>query len=154
MTLTCSEVYLNTLAVNTIEQSLNSFHRNQLSRNLEAKRINTLIQDVEGLFVSLLWIINNNVLTDVPLVGILLVSTYEWEFSWESIRCLKVRQIFAAIEGLYIKTLVCSPYQALLEIGTLKVDFNLVQPFLFGWRCELGKELFFVCHSFYTLNII
>jgi hypothetical protein len=42
---------------------------------------------------------------------------------------------------LYIKTFVGSPYQALLEVGTFQVNLNLVEPFLFGRRRELGKEL-------------
>ena len=156
MTRTSGEIHLDDITIDTIEQSLNCFLAHQFAWKHKAQRVNTLIQDIERLGISCLRIINFNVLTNIPHIRVLLVTSYERELSGESIGCLQIRQVFTAIEGLHIKTFICSPYQALLEVGTLEVDLNLVQPLLCGWRSELGKELFFVCHRirYYYISFV
>ena len=147
MALTGHEVHLDAFAEDSFEQRLNGIHRNQLSRHLEANRVDTLVQNVKRLGICSLGVIHNNVLTDIPLVRVLLVSSYKWELARKCIRRLQIRQVFSAIEGLYIKTFICSPHESFLEVGTFQIDFNLVQPFLFGRCSKLGKEFFFVCHK-------
>ena len=131
MTRTSSEVHLDTVTVDTVEQGLveQGLHRllrDHVALQLEAQRVDTLVQNVECLLVGLSSISHFDVLTNIPHVGVLLITTHERELSGESVGGLQICQVFAAIEGLHIKTFICSPYQALLEVGTFQVDLDLV----------------------------
>ena len=147
MTRTGAEVQVDNLAINTVKQFLDVLCTHQILGNTEAKRVDTLVQDVKCLLVGLNRIIHCDVLTNIPCIGVLLITTHERELSRESIRGLQILQIFTTVEGLHIKTFIGSPYQTFLEIGPLEVNLNLVKPLLGGRCLKLGKEFFFVCHK-------
>ena len=84
-----------------------------------------------------------NLLTHEPEVVVLLVTTDEWEFTWQGIDSLEILQVLAAVERLHVEAFVGSPNQFLLEVRTLEVHLNLVQPLLCGGRLKLREEFFF-----------
>ena len=104
--------------------------------------------------MSCLGVVSHDILADIPLIRVLLVATNERELTRKRIRCLQVRQVLATIERLYIKTFISSPDQALLEVGTLQVNLDFVEPLLGSRRLELGKEFFFVCHKYFCVYYI
>ena len=79
--LTSHEVHLDTFAIDVLEQRFNSTHRHQLARHLETNGVDTLVQNVKCFGISSLGVFDHNVLTNIPLVRILLVTTHEWEFA-------------------------------------------------------------------------
>ena len=145
---TGGEVHLDTVAIDTVEQCLNVLLADHLARKLEAQRVDTLVQDVECLGVSCLYIVNDDILANIPRIRIFLVTTNEGEFAGQRIRSLEVFQILTTIERLYIKAFIGSPYESFLEVGSFQVNLNFVQPLLGGRRLELAEECFFVCHKF------
>ena len=147
MTGTGSEVHLHDITEDLVEQRLDGLLADHLARDMESQRVDTLVQDVECLSVSNLGIVHHDILTDIPHVRVLLVTTYERELTRECIGGFQIRQVFTAIEGLYIKTFIGSPYQTFLEVGPFQIDLNLIKPFLGGRRSKLGKEFLFICHS-------
>ena len=144
MVLTGAVAHLDDVETDVLEERLYQFGADVLALDAEANRVNTLVKDVKSLGVSLLGVVNDDVLTDVPLVIVLVVTTYKRELTGHSLGSLKVFQVFTTIEGLYVEPFVCSPHESFLEVGAFKIDFNLVQPLLGGWRSKLGKEFFFV----------
>ena len=154
MTWTGAEVQVDNLAENAVEQRLDERSTHVLALDAEAQRVDTLVQDVECFGIGLFGIADCDVLTNVPLVVVLLVATNEGEFTRQGLRCLQIFQVFTTIERLYVKTFICSPYESLLEIGTFQVNLNLVQPLLLGWRLELGEEFFFVCHKLIKILVL
>ena len=113
----------------------------------EANAVDTLVQDVQSLLVGLCGVSDSNVLADIPLVRVFLVTTHEGELAGQGVRCLEVFQVLTTVEGLHVEPFVGSPYESLLEVGTFQVHFNLVQPLLGGRRLELAEEFLFVCHK-------
>ena len=148
MTGTSGEVHLHHITEDLVEQCLDGLLADHLARDMESQRVDTLVEDIERLGIGSLRIFaHHNVLTNVPRVRVLLVTTHERELTGECIGGFQIRQVFTAIEGLYIKTFIGSPYQTFLEVGTFQIDLNLIKPFLGGRRSKLGKEFLFICHS-------
>ena len=81
MALTGLEVQLDILRQDAVEQGSDELGIDVAARNLEAERVDTLVQDVEGLLVGLGSILNDDVLTDKPQVVVLLVTTDEGELA-------------------------------------------------------------------------
>ena len=115
-----------------------------MSGDTETERINTFVENVKCLRIGCDSILGIDVLTDIPLIGVLLVAAYEWELAGQCFRGLQFQHVFPAIEGLHIETFVCPPYEFLVEIGTFQVNLDLVQPFLSGRSLKLAEEFFLV----------
>ena len=144
MALAGGEVQLYILRQYAIEQRCNELCVDIFAGNSEAQRVDTLVQDVQRLGVGSLGISSIDVLTHKPQVVVFLVSTYERKFAWQRIDSLQVLQVLTAIERLYVKAFIGSPYQAFLEVCPFEVYFNFVKPLLGGWRSKLSKEFLFV----------
>ena len=144
MVLTGAIAYLDDVQTDVLEKCFYEFGTNVLTLDAEANRVNALVKDVKSLSISLFRVFNDDVLTNVPLVVVLVITTYKGELSRHSLGSLEVFQVFTTIEGLYVEPFVCSPHESFLEVGPLQVNFYLVQPLLSGGRNKLGKEFFFV----------
>ena len=147
MAQTSAIAYLHDVEADVFQQGVDVLSAHLVVSQLEADRVHALHQQVERLLVSSYRVTAYyDVLTNVPLVRVFLVTTHEGKLTRQSVWCLQILQVLAAVERLHVKTFVCSPYQAFLGVGTLQVHFNFVQPLLGGWSLELSKEFFFVCH--------
>ena len=88
VTLTRREVQLHILRHDTVEQGSNKLLADAVAGDLEAQRINALVQDVKSLGIGSLGICGINVLTHEPKVVVFLVAANERELSWQRIHCL------------------------------------------------------------------
>ena len=111
---TSLEVHFNDVATNVLEQFLDKFSTYKVAWNLESQRVNALVQDVKCLCICLFRVFSNDVLTHIPCIVLLLVATYEGEFSGQRIRCFHLQHVLAAIERLHIEAFISSPYQSLV----------------------------------------
>ena len=148
VTLTGAEAHLDAVAADAIEESLYERCAHLVARDAEAEGVDALVQDVQCLGVSLLGIVSLDVLTDVPLVVVLLVATDEGEFAGQRIDGSQLVHVLLQIERLHGETFVGSPHHFLLVVSALEVNLNLVAPFLAGRGGEVREEFFFtICHS-------
>ena len=140
--------YLHDVQADVLQQRVDILGTHLVMSQFETDTVHTLHQDVQRLFVSCHGVAAyNDVLADIPFVGVFLVAANEREFAGQCIRSLEVLQVLTTVEGLYVEALIRSPHESLLEVGTFQVHFNLVQPFLFGRSLKLAEEFFFVCHK-------
>ena len=144
MTLAGLEVQLHILRQNAVEQRSHELLADTAAGNLEAQRVDALVQHVERLGVGSLGVLSVNVLTHEPQVVVFLVATHERELARQRVHCLQVFQVFATIERLHVEAFIGSPDESFLEVGPFQVHLNLVQPLLGGWRLKLAEEFFFV----------
>ena len=138
------EIDFNAFALNTFQQSGDELSAHLVARDAESERVNPFVEDVQRLCIGSGSIVGHDVLADIPLIGVLFVAAYEWEFAGQCFRCLQLQHIFSAIEGLHIETFVCSPNESFVEISPLEVDLDFIQPFLCGRSLKLAEEFFLV----------
>ena len=81
MTLTSFEVQLHILGQDTLQQSCYQLLAEVATRNLETKRVDTLVEHVERLGVGSLGILHLDVLTYEPEVVVFLVATNKRELA-------------------------------------------------------------------------
>ena len=81
MTLTGVEVHLYHIAEDPVEKLLDERLAHLTSGNAESQGVDALVQDVQGFLVSLGGVIHMDILTDVPCVVILLITTDERELT-------------------------------------------------------------------------
>ena len=145
MALAGVEVQFDALALDAVKERLHKLAAHHVATEVEAQRVDTLVQDVESLGVGGFGVaVHVDVLAHIPCVVVLLVAANERKFTRQSVGSLQFLHVFAAIERGNIEALVGSPYQFLVEVSSLQVHLNLVKPFLSGRSCKLGKEFLFV----------
>ena len=142
MALAGGEVHFHDVAKDSVEQGLDEGCVDILSGKTEAQRVDALVQHVFRLGIGGLGIVGDNVLAYIPQVVVLLIAAHKGELARQRLRRFQLQYVFPAIERLYGKPLVGSPYHAFLEIGTFQVHLDLVKPFLCGRCLKLGQEFF------------
>ena len=147
-----AEVQFNAVGADAVEQGCKILLVALVGRHVETEAVDALVQDVESLGVSSLGIDLFDVLTDKPLVVVLLVASDVRELARQGIHRCQLIDILLTIKRLHGETFVGSPYHFLLVVSALEVYLNLVAPFLAGRGGEVREEFFFtICHS--KLNV-
>ena len=119
MALACREVDIDALKADTLKESVDELSAHIAALNVESQGVDTLVEDVESLGIGSLCIVDNDVLTHSPYIVVLLVTTYEWELSRQSVGGGKTLDVLPEIEGLHIEALIGSPNEFFLKVGTL-----------------------------------
>ena len=148
MPLASGKVQLDTFCTNTFKQHFQISGIQFLGLYMERQRINSFVQDIQGLGISFLHIVYSDFLTYQPLIVVFLVTSQIREFTRKCIRCLKSFKVFLTVERFHFKSFVCLPNEFLLKISPLKVCCYFFHPLLSGNRRKVREEFFFtVCHS-------